>query len=50
MDDGIPESTAIGMLVIVIAMVIGIFIGAFLISSYWLISSSAKRPICWNVE
>jgi glycerol-3-phosphate acyltransferase PlsY len=33
MDVGIPESTAIGMLVIVIAMVIGIFIGAFLIGS-----------------
>jgi glycerol-3-phosphate acyltransferase PlsY len=33
MDVGIPESTAIGMLVIVIAMVIGIFIGAYLIGS-----------------
>jgi glycerol-3-phosphate acyltransferase PlsY len=33
MDVGIPESTAIGMLVIVIAMVIGIFIAAFLVGS-----------------
>jgi len=33
MDVGIPESTAIGMLVIVVAMVIGIFIAAFLVGS-----------------
>jgi glycerol-3-phosphate acyltransferase PlsY len=33
MDVGIPESTAIGMLVIIIAMVIGIFIAAYLIGS-----------------
>lgn len=33
MDVGIPESTAIGMLIIVIAIVIGIFIAAFLIGS-----------------
>jgi glycerol-3-phosphate acyltransferase PlsY len=32
-DVGIPESTAIGMLIIVIAMVIGIFIAAYLIGS-----------------
>jgi glycerol-3-phosphate acyltransferase PlsY len=32
-DVGIPESTAIGMLIIVIAIVIGIFIAAFLIGS-----------------
>jgi glycerol-3-phosphate acyltransferase PlsY len=33
MDVGIPESTAIGMLVLLIAIVIGIFIAAFLIGS-----------------
>jgi hypothetical protein len=32
-DVGIPESTAIGMLIIVIAMVIGVFLGAYLIGS-----------------
>jgi glycerol-3-phosphate acyltransferase PlsY len=33
MDVGIPESTAIGMLVLLIAIVIGIFIAAYLIGS-----------------
>ena len=33
MDVGIPESTAIGMLIIVIAMVIGVFLGAYLVGS-----------------
>jgi glycerol-3-phosphate acyltransferase PlsY len=33
MDVGIPESTAIGMLIIVIAIVIGIFIAAYLVGS-----------------
>lgn len=33
MDVGIPESTAIGMLIIVIAIVIGVFIAAFLVGS-----------------
>ena len=33
MDVGIPESTAIGMLIIVIAIVIGIFVAAYLVGS-----------------
>jgi hypothetical protein len=43
MDVGIPESTAIGLFVIPFAIVIAVFIGAFLIGSIPITSTSAKK-------